>query len=145
MLLDKEGEMIKVPHEPIRPFYFKKKGNELMEDYINVGIRNYVILDMEYIEDMEKIQDMENQKHQFEVYWRMSFDGACSSSRSGVGIVLVNPRNIGHPHAIRLEFACMNNEAEYEALIQGMILTQEMKIEHIIVTCDSQLVINQVI
>ena len=63
MLLDNEGEMIKVPHEPIRPFYFKKKDNELMEDYINVGIRNYVILDMEHIEDMEKIQDMENKRN----------------------------------------------------------------------------------
>jgi ribonuclease HI len=39
-----------------------------------------------------------------------------------------------HPHAIRLKFTCMNNEVEYEALIQGMILAQEMKIEHLIVT-----------
>jgi ribonuclease HI len=93
---------------------------------------------------MEKIQDMKNQKHRFEGYWRTSFDGACSSSGSGVGIVLVNPGKIVHPNAIRLEFACMNNEAEYEALIQGMILTQEMKIEHLIVIGDSELVINQV-
>jgi ribonuclease HI len=49
-----------------------------------------------------------------------------------------------HPHAIRLEFACTNNEAEYEALIQGMILAQEMKIDHIIVTGNFELVINQV-
>jgi ribonuclease HI len=63
---------------------------------------------------------------------------------SGVGIVLVSPGKIVHPHAIRLEFACTNNEAEYEALIQGMILAQELKIEHLIVTGDSELVINQV-
>jgi ribonuclease HI len=49
-----------------------------------------------------------------------------------------------HPHAIRLEFACTNNEEKYEALIQGIILAQEMKIEHLIVTGDSELVINQV-
>jgi ribonuclease HI len=49
-----------------------------------------------------------------------------------------------HPHAIRLEFACTNNEVEYMSLIQGMILTQEMKIEHLIVIGDSELVINQV-
>jgi ribonuclease HI len=80
----------------------------------------------------------------FEGYWRMSFDGACSSSGNGVGIVLMSPSKIMHPHAIRLEFSCTNNEAEYEALIQGMILAQEMKIEHLIVTGDSELVINQV-
>lgn len=49
-----------------------------------------------------------------------------------------------HPHAIKLEFAYTNNEAEYEALIQGTILAQEMKIKHLSVTGDSELVINQV-
>jgi ribonuclease HI len=49
-----------------------------------------------------------------------------------------------HPHVIRLEFACTNNEVEYETLIQVMILAQEMKIEHIIVIGNSKLVINQV-
>jgi hypothetical protein len=31
MLPGKEGAMINVPHEPRRPFYFRKKDNELME------------------------------------------------------------------------------------------------------------------
>jgi ribonuclease HI len=99
---------------------------------------------MEHNEILEKIQDTENQENPFEGYWRMSFDGACSSSRSGVGIVLVGLGNIMHPHAIRLEFSCTNNEVEYEALIQGMILAQEMKIEQLIVIGESELVINQV-
>jgi ribonuclease HI len=54
----------------------------------------------------------------------MTFDGACSNSRSGVVIVLKSPSKIVHPHAIRLEFSCTNNEVEYAALIQGMILAQ---------------------
>jgi hypothetical protein len=53
MFPDKEGVMIKVPREPMKPFSFKNKDNELMEDYIDVGIRNYVIQDMEKIKDME--------------------------------------------------------------------------------------------
>jgi ribonuclease HI len=56
----------------------------------------------------------------------------------------MSPSKILHPHAIRLEFSCTNNEAEYESLIQGIILSQEMKIEHINVSGDSELVINQV-
>jgi hypothetical protein len=122
MLPEKEGAMIKVPREPRKPFSFKRKDNELMEDYIDAGIENYAILDMEQTEILEKIQGMENQENLFEGYWRMSFDGACSSFGSGVGIVLVSPGKIVHPHVIRLEFSCTNNEAEYEALIQGMIL-----------------------
>jgi ribonuclease HI len=54
----------------------------------------------------------------------MSFDGSCSRSESGVGIVLVSPEKIMHPHAIIIEFACTNNEEGYETLIQGMILAQ---------------------
>jgi ribonuclease HI len=56
----------------------------------------------------------------------------------------LSPSKTMHPHAVRLEFSCTNNEEEYEALIQGMILAQEMKIEHLVVTGDSELVINQV-
>jgi ribonuclease HI len=80
----------------------------------------------------------------FEGYWRMSFDGACSKSRNEVGIVLVSLNKMTHHHTVRLEFPCMNNEEKYESLIQGMILTQGMKIEHLIVTRDLYLVINQI-
>jgi ribonuclease HI len=46
--------------------------------------------------------------------------------------------------SIRLEFACTNNEAKYEDLIQGMILAQEMKLKNLIMTRDSKLVIKRV-
>jgi hypothetical protein len=68
MLPSKEGAMIKVPREPRKPFSFKNKDNELMEYYIDGGIGNYAILDMEQIEILEKIQDTENQYHMFEGY-----------------------------------------------------------------------------
>jgi hypothetical protein len=60
-LLDKEGTIIKVPCEPRKPFSFKKKDNNLLEDFIDIRIRNYAILDMEQTESLEKIQGMENQ------------------------------------------------------------------------------------
>jgi hypothetical protein len=116
-LPDKEGEMIKVSRETRKPFSFKKKDNELTKYYIKVGIINYVLLDMEQTEILKKIQGMENQEHLFEGFWRIPFDGSCSSSGSGVGIVLVSPGNIVYPHAIKPKFACTNNEVEYEALI----------------------------
>jgi hypothetical protein len=56
----KEGAMIKVPREPRKPFSFKNKDNELMEDYIDVGIGNYVILD--------QVKDNENQEYLYEGY-----------------------------------------------------------------------------
>jgi hypothetical protein len=122
MLPGKEGAMIKVPREPRKTLCFKKKDNELMDDYIDVEIGNYAIMDMEHSEILEQVQDIENQECIFEGYWRMSFDGDCSSSGNGVGIVLMSPNKVVHPHVIGLEFSCTNNEAEYEVLIQGMIL-----------------------
>jgi len=74
----------------------------------------------------------------------MTFDGACSSLGSGFGIVFKDPDSNIHLCAITLEFHCANNEVEYEALIQGMILALKMKIEHLIIIDDSELVINHV-
>jgi hypothetical protein len=144
MLPGKEGVMTKVPREPRNPFSFKKKENELMEDYIDSKIKTYAILDMENNEILEQVQGARNQEFFFKGYQRLSFDGACSKSRNGVGIVLLSPNKTMHPHVVRQELFCTNNEAEYEALIQGMILSQEMKVEHLAVTGDLELVINQV-
>jgi hypothetical protein len=46
MFPDKDRDMIKVPREPMSPFSFKNKDNELIEAYIDAGIRNYAIMDM---------------------------------------------------------------------------------------------------
>jgi hypothetical protein len=43
----------------------------------------------------------------------MPFDRAFSKSGNGVGIVLMSPSKIMHPHAIILEFSCTNNEVYY--------------------------------
>jgi ribonuclease HI len=49
-----------------------------------------------------------------------------------------------YPHVISLEFPCTKNEVEYEALIKGMNLALQMKIEHLIINGDSELVINHI-
>jgi len=61
MLPGKEGTIIRVPREPMKPFSFKNKDNELMEDYVDVGNGNYSILYMEHGEILEQVQDMESQ------------------------------------------------------------------------------------
>jgi hypothetical protein len=47
----------------------------------------------------------------------MSFNGAFSKLGNGVGIVLISPYKTTHPRVVRMEFPCMNNGVEYEALI----------------------------
>jgi hypothetical protein len=68
MLPGKEGAIIKVPREPKKHFSFKKKDNELMEDYIDSEIRKYAILDVKHNENLERVQDLEVPKCVFEGY-----------------------------------------------------------------------------
>jgi hypothetical protein len=75
MLPNKDGTMMRVPREPRKPFSFKKKYNELMQGYVDADIGNYAMLDQEQ-HDVSEIEE----ENYFKGFWRMSFDGACSSS-----------------------------------------------------------------
>jgi len=88
---------------------------------------------------------LKQEDNSFTRYWIISFDGTCSRSGRGVGIVLKSPDKVIYPCVIKLEFPCTNNEAEYESLIQGMIISLEMNIEQLIMIDDYELVINQFI
>ena len=45
---------------------------------------------------------------------------------------------------LRFDFQASNNEAEYEALIAGLKLAKEMKVESLKIYSDSQLIVYQV-
>ena len=52
--------------------------------------------------------------------WKVYVDGAANQRGSGVGLVLVSPKRITIEKSLRLGFSATNNEAEYEALLEGM-------------------------
>ena len=43
-----------------------------------------------------------------------------------MGLVLVSPEKITIEKSFRLNFSATNNEAEYEALLKGMVMVQKM-------------------
>ena len=47
-------------------------------------------------------------------------------------------------YALRFKFKASNNEAEYEALIVGLKLAKEMKVESLEIFSDSQLIVCQI-
>ena len=53
-------------------------------------------------------------------------DGAANQKGSGIGLVLISPESITIEKLIRLGFSATNNEAEYEALLQGMMMVQKL-------------------
>ncbi|KAF7842062.1 reverse transcriptase [Senna tora] len=76
--------------------------------------------------------------------WELHFDGSPSQPEGGAGIVLTNPEGKSIPLSYKLSFPCTNNEAEYEALILGLLVAQYMGIQRIHVKGDSNLVVKQV-
>ena len=59
-------------------------------------------------------------------------------------LVLVSPEKITIEKSLRLGFSATNNEAEYEALLMGMMMVQKMGGRTVKVYSDSRLVVGQV-
>ena len=76
--------------------------------------------------------------------WKVYVDDAANHRGSGVGLVLVSPKRIMIEKSLRLGFSATNNEAEYEALLEGMIMVQKMGRKTMELFSDSRLVVGQV-
>ena len=64
-------------------------------------------------------------------------DGSSNDGGSGAGLILVSSEGHWINCALRFEFKASNNEAEYEALIAGLKLAKEMKVESLDIFSDS--------
>ena len=71
-------------------------------------------------------------------------DGAANQQGSGVRLVLVSPEKITIEKSLRLGFLATNNEAEYEALLMGIMMVQKMGGKTMKVFSDSKLVVGQI-
>ena len=75
--------------------------------------------------------------------WRLYFDGAANRNGSGVGVLLISPKETHVPVSIKLNFSMTNNVAEYEACLLGLETAISMGIEELDVYGDSALIIQQ--
>ena len=76
--------------------------------------------------------------------WELHVDEVANQRGSGVWLVLVSPEKITIEKSLRLSFSTTNNEAEYEALLMGMMMVQKMGGKTMKVFSDSKLVVGQV-
>ncbi|XP_074342442.1 uncharacterized protein LOC141680000 [Apium graveolens] len=77
-------------------------------------------------------------------WWVLHVDGAVNNGGAGAGIVLVSPEGHHLMSAIHFKFYATNNDAEYEALINGLKIALEMGVRNLIARSDSEMVVNQV-
>ena len=76
--------------------------------------------------------------------WKVYVDGAVNQRGFEVGLVLISLKRLTIEKSLRLGFAAMNNEAKYEALLQGMAMVQKMGGKVVEMFSDSRLVVGQV-
>ncbi|GKD04777.1 reverse transcriptase domain-containing protein, partial [Tanacetum coccineum] len=76
--------------------------------------------------------------------WILFMDGSSDTDGSGAGLILTNPEGIEFTYALRFRFDATNNEAEYEALIAGLRIAEQMGVKNLQANVDSRLVANQV-
>ena len=61
-----------------------------------------------------------------------------------MGLVLISPERITIEKSLRLDFSVTNNEAEYEALFEGMSMVQKLGGEIVDMFLDSRLIVGPV-
>jgi hypothetical protein len=76
--------------------------------------------------------------------WSLFFDGSVCAKGCGIGCVMISPSGVAHKLSVRLEFACTNNQAEYEAPVAGLEWLVDMKVRHVEPYGDSWFVVQQV-
>ncbi|KAB5514239.1 hypothetical protein DKX38_028145 [Salix brachista] len=77
--------------------------------------------------------------------WKMFFDGAARQDGVGAGVIFITPEGEVLPFSFSLTKCCSNNMAEYQALILGLEMAVNIKMSHLKVFGDSQLVIRQLL
>ncbi|XP_068461626.1 uncharacterized protein [Phaseolus vulgaris] len=76
--------------------------------------------------------------------WVLSVDGSSNQLGSGAGVILEGPNGVLIEQSLRFAFKASNNQAEYEALIAGILLAKEMGAKVLMAKSESLLITRQV-
>jgi ribonuclease HI len=74
----------------------------------------------------------------------MYFDDSLKLEGAGAGVLLISPTGEQLKYILQIFWKVSNNEAEYEALLNGLRLAASLGIKRLLVYGDSAVVINQV-
>nr|GEY26984.1 reverse transcriptase domain-containing protein [Tanacetum cinerariifolium] len=76
--------------------------------------------------------------------WILFTDRSSCIDGFGAGLILTNLEGMEFTYALRFRFDAINNEAEYEALIDGPRIVEQMGVKNLQANVDSWLVANQI-
>ncbi|XP_025679162.1 uncharacterized protein [Arachis hypogaea] len=70
--------------------------------------------------------------------WKLHVDEASNQTSEGAGIILESAAGVIYEQSVKFEFPVSNNQAEYEALLGGLILAGKVRATRLEVSSDSQ-------
>ena len=73
--------------------------------------------------------------------WVMKFDRYSTTQFGGVGVVLYHEEDKAVALSFKMEFPCSNNTIEYEAYLTRLVTTLKIRVKHLRVLGDSNLVV----
>ncbi|XP_072072010.1 uncharacterized protein [Arachis hypogaea] len=76
--------------------------------------------------------------------WKLHVDGASNQTFGGAGIILKSPTRVVYEQSIKFEFPVPDNQAEYKALIGGLLLARKVGATRVEVCSDPQVVTSQI-
>jgi hypothetical protein len=112
--------------------------NEFTIDYVHrSSIRSQALADL--IADWTPGAQGEEATKDVEA-WTVFCDGSWGTFGAGAAAVLVAPSKVRTCCAVKLDFSCINNIAEYEVLLLGLRKLKAMGIRRAILKTDSQVI-----
>ncbi|XP_072073849.1 uncharacterized protein [Arachis hypogaea] len=90
------------------------------------------------------VSEMTNEAQHTSANWSIHVDEASNREGSGAGVLLKEGEKVIAEQSLQFCFNASNNQAEYEALLAGLKLAQQLRILQITVYCDSLLVVQQI-
>ena len=76
--------------------------------------------------------------------WTLYVDGSPNKTACGAGVVLEGLDDLLLEQALRFGFRATNNQAEYEALLDGLNLAYDMGVCEVVFKSDSQVMVDQI-
>jgi len=111
-----------------------------LEFYPRTTIKAQVLAD--FIAEFSNLP--ESQEMPDKEAWVAYVDGSSMKSRSGARVALITPDKEEIAVALKLDFQTTNNEAEYEAVIAGLSLAENLGAKNLEVRSDSQVVVGHI-
>jgi ribonuclease HI len=77
-------------------------------------------------------------------HWTIYFDGSLKLDGRGARVLFISLKGEQLKYVLKILWEVSNNEAEYEALLHGLLLVISLGIKRLLVYVDSLLVVQQV-